>query len=119
MYLYPDNLKGKPILWLWYLRDIGIIGIGAIFSVICISQAGFYLPVSIVGCYAFLTIRFQDTSIYDFLKYACSFFILQQQSFTWSYTTSRVLEESIIKRNQKKSFNDSIEKLMFWKTDVS
>ena len=27
MYIYPDNLKSKATLWLWELRDIGIIGI--------------------------------------------------------------------------------------------
>ena len=53
MYMYPDNLKGKPILWLWYLRDIGIIGIGAIISVIFISQANFYLPIAIVIIFSF------------------------------------------------------------------
>ena len=102
MYLYPDNLKGKPILWFWYLRDIGIIGIGAIFSVICISQAGVYLPVSMIGCYAFLTIRFQDTSIFDFLQYACRFFIFQQQSYLWRFTTQReLLEQSTGKKKRK------------------
>ena len=74
MFMYPDNLKGKPTLWLWYLRDIGVIGIGAIFSVIAISQ------------YAFLTIRFNDTSIFDFLQYACAFFIYHQQIYYWEYT---------------------------------
>lgn len=27
MYIYPDNLKSKATLWLWELRDIGIVGI--------------------------------------------------------------------------------------------
>lgn len=39
MYMYPDNLKGKATLWLWYLRDIGIVGVGAIIGVIAISHA--------------------------------------------------------------------------------
>lgn len=88
MFMYPDNLKGKPTLWLWYLRDIGIIGIGAIFSVIAISQLNIYLPVAVVGAYAFLTIRFNDTSIFDFLQYACAFFIYHQQIYCWRYLTS-------------------------------
>jgi len=25
MYIYPDNLKSKAVLWLWQLRDIGIL----------------------------------------------------------------------------------------------
>ena len=53
MYMYPDNLKGKATLWLWYLRDIGIIGLGAIISVIFISQANFYLPIAIVIIFSF------------------------------------------------------------------
>ncbi len=102
MYMYPDNLKGKPTLWLWYLRDIGIIGIGAIISVIFISQANFYLPIAIVGCYAFMTIRLQDTSIFDFIQYACSFFIFHQQFYIWSYTGSITVNQSItnIRKNK-------------------
>lgn len=34
MYIYPDNLKSKAILWLWELRDIAIIGVGALISVL-------------------------------------------------------------------------------------
>ena len=33
MFIYPENLKAKPMLWLWELRDIGIIGVG--FSPLC------------------------------------------------------------------------------------
>ena len=91
MYMYPDNLKGKPILWLWYLRDIGIIGIGAIISVIFISQANFYL-----------TIRLQDTSIFDFIQYACAFFIFHQQFYIWSYTSPKTVNQSITNKRKNK-----------------
>ena len=102
MYMYPDNLKGKPTLWLWYLRDIGIIGIGAIISVIFISQANFYLPIAIVGCYAFMTIRLQDTSIFDFIQYACAFFIFHQQFYIWSYTSLITINQSITNKRKNK-----------------
>ena len=49
MYMYPDNLKGKATLWLWYLRDIGIVGVGAIIGVIAISHANFYMPIQKTG----------------------------------------------------------------------
>jgi len=91
--MYPDHLKGKPTLWLWYLRDIGIIGVGAIMSVIAFSQASLYLPMAIVGCYAFLTIRVQDTSIFDFLSYACAYFIFNQQFYLWRYTSGKDITE--------------------------
>lgn len=82
-YMYPDNLKGKAVLWLWHLQDIGIIGIGSILSVIFITRAHFYLPMAGVAVYGFLSIRFDETSILDFIKYAFNFFILQQQYYVW------------------------------------
>lgn len=82
-YMYPDNLKGKPILWLWYLRDIGIICIGSILSVLFITNADFYLPFVLVAVYGFLSIRFDETSIFDFIIYACNFLFFKQQFYTW------------------------------------
>ena len=39
MFIYPENLKAKPMLWLWLLRDIAVIGIGALVrSLIHISE---------------------------------------------------------------------------------
>lgn len=83
MYIYPDNLKSKAVLWLWQLRDIGIIGIGCLVSVFALVQLGILLPIVATALYAFLTIRFEDTSILDFIKYACAFFITKQQLYEW------------------------------------
>ena len=83
MYMYPDNLKAKATLWLWELRDIGIIGVGLLISVFALSQTGIMVPVAITAVYAFLAIRFEDTSIMDFIRYACAFFILKQQTYDW------------------------------------
>lgn len=85
-YRYPENLAAKPVLWLWYLRDIGIIGIGSVISVLLITQTGIFIPLVVVAIYAFLSIRFDQTSILDFIKYACSFFIFKQQEYVWKYT---------------------------------
>ena len=30
MYIYPDNLKAAPTLWLWRLRDVAIGGLLAV-----------------------------------------------------------------------------------------
>ena len=38
MFIYPDNLKAKPMLWLWLLRDIAVIGIGALLSVLALTE---------------------------------------------------------------------------------
>lgn len=83
MYIYPDNLKSRAVLWLWQLRDIGIIGVCALVSILSLTQAGFFPPIVVTAVYAFLTIRFEDTSIMDFIKYACGFFFTHQQRFEW------------------------------------
>ena len=59
MHIYPDNLKAKAVLWLWELRDIGIIGIGLLISVFALAQLGFYPPLVLTALYAFLSIRFE------------------------------------------------------------
>ena len=88
MYIYPDHLRAKATLWLWQLKDIGIIGVAALLSVLAISQLGLWPPIVLTAVYAFLSIRFDDTSILDFIKYACAFFILKQQFYEWRYTPS-------------------------------
>lgn len=86
MYIYPDILKARATLWLWQLKDIGIIGVCALFSILALTQAGFFPPIVFTAVYAFLTIRFEDTSILDFIRYACAFFFAGQQFFEWRYT---------------------------------
>ena len=86
MYIYPDNLTSKAMLWLWELKDIGIIGVGLLFSVLAISQTGITLPLLLTAAYAFLSIRFEGTSILDFIRYAAAFFITNQQSYEWRMT---------------------------------
>jgi len=86
MYIYPDNLKAKAVLWLWELRDIGVLGIGCLVSVFALTQLGFIVPLVATALYGFLSIRFSDTSILDFLRYACAFFITHQQFYEWRYT---------------------------------
>ncbi len=83
MYIYPDNLKAKATLGLWELKDMSIIGMSAIISVISYSKTGFMLPIVITSVYAFLSIQFEGTSILDFIKNALSFFVLKQQEFEW------------------------------------
>ena len=88
MYIYPDHLRAKATLWLWQLRDVGIIGVMALISVLSLTQLGFAPPIVLTAVYAFLTIRFDDTSILDFIKYACAFFMAKQQFYEWRYTPS-------------------------------
>jgi len=83
LYIYPDNLKAKATLWLWEIRDVGIIGIGAIISLFAMAQLGFIIPVVVTAAYAFLSIRFDGGSILDFIRHACAFFITKKQLYEW------------------------------------
>ena len=93
MYIYPDNLKSRAVLWLGQLRDIGIIGVCALISVLSLTQAGFVPPIVLTAVYAFLTIRFEDTSILDFIRYACAYFFTRQQLYEWRFTEHEQREE--------------------------
>lgn len=86
MYIYPENLKAAPTLFLWRLKDLAAIGVGALISVLALSQIGLTIPIVITLAYAFLAIRFEDTSILDFLKYAVRYFFVEQQEFRWKNT---------------------------------
>lgn len=86
MYIYPDNLKSKATLWLWALKDLAIIGILVLVSVFAFAYAGTILPLLIVGVYAFLTIQVEDTTIMDFIRYSCAYFLTEQQHYEWRYT---------------------------------
>ena len=83
MYIYPDNLKAKPKLWLWELRDVAAIGIGLLFSVLALTQGGGMCLLVLTVLYAFLSIRMEGASILDFLKCAVCFLFLYQQYYEW------------------------------------
>ena len=53
-YLYPDHLRARATLWLWDLRDIGFIGIGAVFSIACFSVSDILVPMVLTTIYGFL-----------------------------------------------------------------
>ena len=71
------------MLWLWTLRDVAIIGVGFLFSVLALVQSGTMLPMVATVLYAFLSIRFDGTSILDFIRYAVAFLITRQQFYEW------------------------------------
>lgn len=85
MYIYPENLTAKATMWLWELRDLGIIGVGLLFSVLALTQTGIFIPLIATAVYAFLSIQFDGTSILSFLRYATAFLITKQQFYKWRF----------------------------------
>ena len=84
MFIYPDNLRAKAKLWLWELRDVAVIGIGLILSVLALTQGAGMLLLVLTVLYAFLSIRMEGASILDFLRCAICFLFIYQQYYEWS-----------------------------------
>lgn len=82
-YLYPQNLKATANIWLWSLRDFAILVVTALISILILVNTFFYIPIVLVLIYAFMTIRLEDNTVMDFLRYAVKFFITSQQYFEW------------------------------------
>ncbi|OUN99516.1 hypothetical protein B5F98_01920 [Pseudoflavonifractor sp. An44] len=83
MYIYPDNLTAKATLWLWELRDVSVIGVGLLLSVLALTQTGIFVPLVLTAVYTFLSIRFDGTSILDFIRYAVAFLFTKRQFYEW------------------------------------
>ena len=83
LYIYPDNLTAKATLWLWELRDVSVIGVGLLLSVLALTQTGIFVPLVLTAVYAFLSIRFDGTSILDFIQYAVAFLFTKRQFYEW------------------------------------
>ena len=83
MYLYPQNLKATANLWLWSLKDFAILGVSALLSVVILVQLRFFVPAAVTMCFGFLTIRMDDATVLDFIRYAVRYFISTQQYYEW------------------------------------
>ena len=83
VFIYPENLKAKPMLWLWLLRDVAVIGIGALLSFFALAQGLGLTPLVLTILYAFVSIQVDGSSILDFLHRAACFLLLRQQFFVW------------------------------------
>lgn len=92
MYIYPDNLKSKASMWLWELKDLAVTGIIVLVSVFAFAYAKLWFPMVIAGVYAFLTIQVEDTTILKFIRYACAYFLVEQQHYEWRYTANETEE---------------------------
>ena len=82
-FIYPQDLKAKPNMWLWNLKDFAIIGIGALFGAVLLIYLRQLLPIGLVAIYAFRTIRLDDSTIMDYIRFAVRYFITTQQYFEW------------------------------------
>lgn len=88
-YYYPYNLKSQAKLWLWNLRDVAIIGVALLISILALTQVKFYLPIALTLVYMFLSIRMEDVCILDHIRCGVKYFLLSQQYFEWKEETDK------------------------------
>ena len=82
-YIYPQNLKATASLWLWSLRDFTVLCVGLLVSVLALTQMGWLLPFALTAAYAFLSIRLEDLTVLDYIRFAVRFLVSQQQTYEW------------------------------------
>ncbi len=83
-YLYPQNLKATANLWLWSLRDFAVLCVAVLLSALALVQLGLFIPAAATLCFGFLTIRMDDTTVLDYMRYAVRYLISTQQYFEWA-----------------------------------
>ena len=62
-YIYPENLRATVKLWFWNIRDFCIICAGIILSALLFAKLYTVVPLSLTACFAFLSLRADDTAI--------------------------------------------------------
>ena len=82
-YLYPRNLKAKANLWLWGMRDFILLCASALLSILALVELGWLIPAALTLCFAFLTVRKDEMTVLDYLKYAIRYFLTDQQYYEW------------------------------------
>lgn len=83
VYIYPQNMRASATLWLWSLKDFAVIVIAALFSALVLTTTKILIPAVLTAVYAFLSIRSDETTVLDFIKYGVRYFISTQQYFEW------------------------------------
>lgn len=92
-YIYPENLRANVKLWFWSVRDFIIICGGIILSVVVLVNLWNVLPFAATACFAFLSLRVDETAIMDYIFNAVKFFC--------DLTADFLLDERSIKFNGK------------------
>ncbi len=98
-------MRASATLWLWSLKDFTIIVVGALFSAMVLATTKILIPAVFTAAYAFLSIRSDETTVLDFLKYAIRYFISTQQYFEWGLKS-----KPTVKSKKEVSANVQVEK---------
>lgn len=102
-YIYPQNMRASATLWLWSLKDFAIITVATLLSALILTSTKIIIPAVITALYAFLSIRTEDDTILDYIKYGVKYFITTQQYFEWGLKPSPIQKSmKEVASNEKK-----------------
>ena len=59
------------------------MSIALLLSILILAQTRIIVPLAVTLCFGFLSIRLEDTTILDFIRYAIAFLITKQQFYEW------------------------------------
>lgn len=80
---FPQNLKSKPTILLWEVKDISVIIVGSMISFYFLLSRGFVLPSVFTAIYAIMTTRVNEYTILSGLVNALNYFLLESQEYDW------------------------------------
>lgn len=83
-FYYPKNLRASPTIWLWAVRDFVILALLVFAAIILGALTHSLYPLCVPMVWAVLSIRIDDSTIWDALCYACRYFLTGQQQFYWN-----------------------------------
>ena len=83
-------MRASATLWLWSLKDFAVIVVGALFSAMVLATTRKLIPAVLTAAFAFLSIRSDETTILDFIKYAVRYFISTQQVYYWKLRGDKI-----------------------------
>lgn len=83
-------MRASATLWLWSLKDFVVIVVGALFSAMVLATTRILIPAVLTAAFAFLSIRSDETTILDFIKYAVRYFISTQQVYYWKLRGDKI-----------------------------
>ena len=83
-------MRASATLWLWSLKDFAVIVVDALFSAMVLATTRILIPAVLTAAFAFLSIRSDETTILDFIKYAVRYFISTQQVYYWKLRGDKI-----------------------------
>ena len=80
---FPQNLKSKPTILVWEVKDISVIIVGSMISFYFLLSRGFVLPSVFTATYAIMTTRVNEYTILSGLASALNYFLFESQEYDW------------------------------------